>query len=124
MTQVVNVKVKYIRSDGYANLKEWIEDENNVYVGRGGVVFVDKERFPKKGSKFLNPFKIGRDGNRDEVLKKYKIYISEKLKDDKELVYELNKMKGKKIGCWCYPEKCHGDILVEIIESKNENEVC
>lgn len=120
MTKVVNVKVKYIRSEGYANLKEWMEDEENVYIGRGGVVFIEKERFPKRGSKFLNPFKIGRDGNRDEVLQKYKIYICDKLKEDKKLMDELNKMKGKKIGCWCCPEKCHGDILVEIIETINE----
>ena len=28
---------------------------------------------------------------------------------------ELNKLKGKNLGCWCYPEKCHGDVLIELI---------
>lgn len=46
--QVVNVKVAHIRPK-YNNLKEWMEDENNEYVGRGGVVFVNGERFPKEG---------------------------------------------------------------------------
>jgi hypothetical protein len=25
-------------------------------------------------------------------------------------------LKAKVLGCWCKPEACHGDILVEIIE--------
>lgn len=45
---VVNCKVKHIRPK-YNNLEEWIKDENNVYIGRKGVVFIDEKRFP--GSK-------------------------------------------------------------------------
>jgi len=37
---VVNVRVKSIRPK-YNNLKEWIADGSNVYIGRGGVVFID-----------------------------------------------------------------------------------
>ena len=36
----VNCKVKFIRPQ-YKNLKEWVENENNVYIGRAGVVFID-----------------------------------------------------------------------------------
>lgn len=25
-------------------------------------------------------------------------------------------MKGKNLGCWCHPEPCHEDILLELIE--------
>jgi hypothetical protein len=42
---VVNCKVKYIRPE-YNNLKEWMNNPNNVYIGREGVVFIDKKRFP------------------------------------------------------------------------------
>jgi hypothetical protein len=28
---------------------------------------------------------------------------------------QLIKLKGKNLGCWCKPDKCHGDILLEII---------
>lgn len=47
-TIVVNVKVKYIRPK-YHNLKMWMDDDN-VYIGRKGVVFVDGQRFPKDSS--------------------------------------------------------------------------
>ena len=55
--------------------------ENNVYIGRAGIVFIDKKRFPSKASPFCNPFKIGKDGDREEVLIKFKEYIMEKIKD-------------------------------------------
>ena len=112
---VVNCKVKYIRPE-YDNLKIWMEDSNNVYVGRAGVVFIEKERFPKRSSIFANPFKIGRHGNRDDVLEKYRKYIIEKLDHDISLQEELLKLKGKNLGCWCAPEPCHANILLELID--------
>lgn len=119
---VVNCKVKFIRPE-YDNLKEWMEDNNNVYIGRKGVVFIKdkitekKERFPKESSKFCNPFKVGKDGTREEVIEKYEKYIKEKIIVNNELKEELIKMKNKNLGCWCYPEKCHGDILINIINN-------
>lgn len=49
---VVNCKVVNIRPQ-YQNLKEWMNDSDNVYVGRGGIVFIDGERFPKKTHLFV-----------------------------------------------------------------------
>ena len=113
---VINCKVKFIRPE-YQNLKHWIEDKNNLYIGRAGIVFIDKERFPKKSSPFCNIFKIGRDGTREEVTQKYQQYITEKIKNEPELKNELISMKGKNLGCWCKPEPCHGDYLLQLINS-------
>lgn len=46
---VVNVKVAFIRPE-YQNLKEWMQDNKNVYIGRKGIVFVDGKRFPNECS--------------------------------------------------------------------------
>ena len=137
-TNIVNVKVAYIRdgkvekdekgnilykpqSKKYSNLKEWTEDEDNVYIGRGGIVFIkkadgSKERYPKKDSPFANLFKVGKDGTREEVINKYEADIRDKLRKNPELVEELRGLKGKNLGCWCKPEPCHGDILAKIID--------
>jgi hypothetical protein len=112
---VINCKVKYIRPK-YNNLKEWIEDSNNIYIGRAGVVFKNKERYPKKSSDFANPFKIGKDGTREEVIQKYKQFISNKIDTQPHIKKQLLDMKGKNLGCWCYPEPCHGNVLLEFIE--------
>jgi len=47
---VENVKVKFIRQKGYDNLEKWMDDPNNEYIGRPGVVFIDNKRFPAPGS--------------------------------------------------------------------------
>jgi hypothetical protein len=112
---VVNCKVSFIRPK-YNNLKEWMEDDNNVYIARGGVVFVDGRRFPTNSSKFANPFKVGKDGSRQEVISKYKAYIVELLNSSPELVQELLNLQGKNLGCWCHPQSCHGDVLLELIK--------
>jgi hypothetical protein len=114
-TKVVNVKVNHIRPN-YRNLKEWMNDSSNVYICRAGIVFIDKQRYPKESSIFCNPFKIDKDNDREEVLLKYKSYIIDKVKKSPEFVKELLSLKGKILGCWCKPEKCHGDILVELID--------
>ena len=116
-TQVVNVKVKYIRPK-YKNLKEWISDPQNVYIGRKGVVFIDNERYPKKDSLWCNPYKITKDNNRKDVLEKYETYIRKKIKDE-NLYEELEKLRSKRLGCWCHPESCHGDILLRILNEFN-----
>jgi len=121
---VVNVKVGHIRPE-YDNLKEWMEEPNNVYIGRAGIVFIKneegvQERFPKVSSVFANPFKIDKKLDkskaRNEVIQKYKIYITERLEKEPELVKQLKSLKGKNLGCWCHPEPCHGDVLLELID--------
>ena len=58
-----------------------------------------------------NPFKIGRDGNRGEVIEKYRALIL----DSRELQARARReLRGKILGCWCAPLSCHGDVLLEI----------
>lgn len=119
MSKVVNVKVKFIRPK-YDNLKEWCQDCNNEYIGRKGIVFVNGQRYPKKDSIWHNPFKIDKNAEdaeeeRNRVLKQYKKYIKRKIKEE-NLFEELFELEGKTLGCWCHPDKCHGDILVKLIK--------
>lgn len=109
--QVVNVSVKNIRP-GHSNLKEWAEDKDNLYVGRGWIVFINGERYPQEDSPFCNPFRINQDGTRDDVLRKYREHLISK---PALITAFLEAARGKKcLGCWCKPETCHADILAEI----------
>ncbi len=65
-----------------------------------------------------NPFKIGIDGSREEVIKKYSDWII----TQPMLMKELRHLRGKRLGCWCSPNACHGDILVELIDGVVESE--
>ena len=104
---VVNVKVAHIRPK-YKNLKEWMEDPNNIYIGRRGIVFIDGARFPPNDSKWHNPFKINSTDDRQSVISKYRNYINKK-------GYNFDELKGKTLGCWCKPEGKTYVIISSII---------
>lgn len=70
-----------------------------VYVGRPG--------------KWGNPFVIGRDGTREEVIQKYREWIRMEGLDERA----CRELKGKDLICWCAPLPCHADVLLEIANS-------
>lgn len=63
-------------------------------------------------SKWGNPFEIGKDGTREEVIAKYEKWI----RTQPELLQALPELVGKTLGCWCSPKPCHGDILEKLIK--------
>jgi len=134
MTSIENVKVAFIRKK-YGNpkmtLKDWVDLPGHVYIGRQGVVFVpgeepgSKVRYPPTASRWANPFKIENGQTREGVIKKYRKYIRQRLQDpkDKEITWErLEELRGKTLGCWCHPEGCHGDVLIELLEEMEGEE--
>lgn len=122
---VCNVKVSFIRPN-YQNLKEWMEDsQRNVYIGRQGVIFINGRRFPSQPSKWANPYKLNKDGNRTQVCERFYEEMKEKLKNNPQLVDELKELKGKCIGCWCVenptssdkpPIVCHGQMIIRLMK--------
>jgi hypothetical protein len=60
---------------------------------------------------FGNPFKMGIDGDREEVVKKFEDHV---LRDEVLTALIKNKLKGRNLVCYCAPKKCHGDILLKI----------
>ena len=60
-----------------------------------------------RATKWGNPFHIGKDGNRKDVIVKYLDYILRQ----SELLAALPELYEQRLGCHCAPEACHGDIL-------------
>lgn len=71
----------------------------DVYIGRP--------------SKWGNPFVIGTDGTREQVIAKYRRW----LESQPQLLAALPELKGKTLGCWCAPDACHGDVLAELADA-------
>lgn len=71
---------------------------NNIYIGRP--------------SQWGNPFQIGRDGTREQVIAKYRDWIVTQPK----LMGDLHTLAGKRLCCYCYPLPCHGDVLADLVE--------
>lgn len=112
-TKVINVRVSSIRPLGYNNLEEWMKDPNHVYIGRSGVVFVNGHRFPPEDSIFANPFRIEGETHecRKASVERFRTYA----RKNPLLLEELESLRGKTLGCWCKPDDCHGDVLVELL---------
>lgn len=78
---------------------------------RGETVYIGRP------SKWGNPFKIGRDGSREEVIEKFRKYIA----DHPTLAQEAREeLCGKNLVCYCAPLACHGDVLLEIANATEE----
>lgn len=82
----------------------------DVYIGRG----VRSRGLP--WSIWANPFKIGPDGDRDEVIEKYR----QRLLKYPALLARIGDLRGKVLACWCAPPGgvtvndpliCHGQVL-------------
>lgn len=74
----------------------------DVYIGRG--------------SPFGNPYVLGIDGDRNEVIRLYRIYFYDKIMRDSKFRLDVEALRGKKLGCHCHPMPCHGDVIVEYLE--------
>lgn len=98
-TQVVN-----LRKEGY-----------DIYIGR-----------PRHGNPwgFGNPFVVGIDGQRGKCVDLFREWLLTgenfgcfgATEDRRQwILNNLEELRGKKLGCFCSPNKCHGDVLVEIL---------
>lgn len=66
-------------------------------------------------SRWGNPFVIGIDGSRASVIAKYRRWIL----DNPALLARLPELSGKRLGCYCKPQACHGDVLVDLFRERH-----
>ena len=71
--------------------------KNAVYIGRP--------------SKWGNPFVVGKDGTREEVIAKYRTWL---LAQPVKVESAKRELAGKNLVCFCAPKGCHGDVLLEV----------
>lgn len=62
-------------------------------------------------TKWGNPFQIGPDGTREEVIAKFEAA----LRANPALMEAARReLRGRSLACWCAPLPCHGDVLMKI----------
>lgn len=81
----------------------------DIYIGRA--MYQGGWRLP--GSKWANPFRLDpASGNsRPRVLEAYERH----LRGSPALMAALPELRGARLGCWCAPLACHGDILIKLL---------
>lgn len=73
-----------------------------VYIGRGG--------------QWGNPFRIGPDGDRAQVIAKHEAW----LRGRHDLLRAICDLRGKDLVCFCAPAACHGDLLLRLANGSRD----
>lgn len=96
ITRVINIK----KDEQFAGVKSNAAYE---YIGRG--------------SYWGNPYSMFAEGDsREEVIRKYKYDFDYEKFPNKEKT-QVYKLAGKRLGCFCKPDACHGDILANYLNA-------
>lgn len=83
-------------------------DAFDVYIGRG--------------SPWGNPYAIGVDGSRDKVIQKYRQHLWWQINRGDVAIDDLLALDGKRLGCFCKPRSCHGDVIASAVAwAKNKH---
>ena len=70
---------------------------NAVYIGRPGI--------------WGNPY-TAKDGDAIDLYYAY-------LKNNKGLLERLSELENKQLACWCFPSRCHGDAIIQVMLEMN-----
>lgn len=93
-----------------------------IYVGRP----MPRQRL--KGHILANPFKIGRDGSRQEVIDRYKEFV---VRDSHRMEALADLRSAEVLCCWCRHDGeprtaangCHGDVLIDLLNTYTDDEL-
>ncbi|MBS7469559.1 DUF4326 domain-containing protein [Pseudomonas syringae] len=99
-TRVINLKITKVSNKDNG-------DSYDIYIGRGTL--------------WGNPYQMGKEGTRDEVIAKF-AYDFEKrfLKLPEKFDENIEKLRGKTLGCHCKPAACHGDVIANYLNSQDD----
>lgn len=81
----------------------------DIYIGRTGHGY---------DGYFGNPYRLEDfGGDRVACLAAYRIYFYDRLSYDLEFRGKVQALKGKTLGCFCWPDLCHGEVIIEHVEA-------
>ena len=95
-TRLNRLRVEYSKKTGKAVVVNSKFSKFDIYIGRGSI--------------WGNPYPLKTPEERSEVIDRYIKYFFE----ETNLIKSIRILKGKILGCYCYPLECHGDFLAFI----------
>ena len=77
----------------------------DVYIGRGSIWGNDYSHLPEtKASHKVE--------TRDQAVEAYRKQLWDSIRSGKITLEMLKDLHGKRLGCFCKPKSCHGDIIL------------
>lgn len=71
-----------------------------------------------------NPYYVGRDGTREQVIEKYRLWLPKQygrdlplnhIKEYLDAMLATAKRGPIQLACWCSPLPCHGDVIKDFL---------
>lgn len=81
------------------------QEKYDTYIGRAG---------HGQNGYFGNPFSVQEHGT--SALDKYRTYFKDRIEKDPEFRRRILALRGHKLGCFCKPKPCHGDVIAEWVD--------
>lgn len=97
--------------------KQTTELVNVERHGKDGVTMIDRT------TRFGNKFVLEENGglySRERSIEKYRSWFKNKIRKDPDFRKAVDDLAGQKLGCWCKPKSCHGDVILEYLRGKME----
>ena len=99
-TRIINLKITKVSNKDNG-------DSYDVYIGRGTL--------------WGNPYQMGKEGTRDEVIAKFSYDFERRfLKLPEKFDENIEKLRGKTLGCHCKPAACLGDVIANYLNSQDD----
>lgn len=80
----------------------------DIYIGRQ--CYMGGWKLP--ASKWANPYSVKKYGA--DAIPLYEEYV----RNNQTLMNDIEELRGKRLGCWCVPNPCHGDILIKVLNER------
>ena len=99
-TRTINLKITKVSNKD-------LGDSYDIYIGRGTL--------------WGNPYQMGKEGTRDEVIAKFAYDFDNRyFKLPEKFDENIEKLRGKTLGCHCKPAACHGDVIANFLNSQDD----
>jgi hypothetical protein len=80
------------------------QEPYDVYIGRPG---------NGESGYFGNPYS---SGTRSQNIEAFRRYFLDRVEKDPSFRQRVLELKGKRLGCFCHPAPCHGDVIAGWLE--------
>ena len=90
------------------------KEQFDVYIGRAG---------RGQDGYFGNPFRIGCGMSLEDAVQRFQRYFIDRIEKDSEFKRRVLAVKGKRLGCFCKPKACHGDVIADWLNKMEQKEV-
>ncbi|MDP2741435.1 MAG: DUF4326 domain-containing protein [bacterium] len=84
----------------------------DVYIGRAG---------RGEDGYFGNPFHIGNGISRQDAVGRFQSYFADRIEKDSEFKRRVLALRSKRLGCFCKPNACHGDVIADWLNKMEPN---